>query len=92
MLNIHRDVSVYGNIRFQLWNPNTEKGVANVSLNVGEYTVTTNAEGFVSLQIPLAEQKSSYPIIAPMPLNENSNILRMPCGERVIVSLPFIEK
>ena len=91
LLNIHRDVSVYGNIRFQLWNPNTEKGVANISLKVGKYSVTTDAEGFVSLQIPLAEQKSSYPIVAPILLGEGSNIIHMPCGERVIVSLPFIK-
>ena len=92
LLDIYRNQSVYGNIRFQLWDPNTEKGVAGIPLKVGEYAVTTNAEGFVTLSIPLAEQKSSYPIMAPIPLAEGSDILRMPCSERVIVPLPFIEK
>lgn len=92
LLNIYRDVSVYGNIHFQLWNPNTEKGVANVSLKVESYNVMTNAEGYVLLSVPLAKQKASYQITAPMPLAESSNIIHMPCGERVIVSLPFIGK
>ena len=92
LLNIRRNPSIYGNIRFQLWNPNTEKGVADASLKVGEYTVTTDTKGFVSLSIPLIEQKTSYPITAPMTLDENSTILYMPCGKRVIISLPFIEK
>lgn len=91
ILNIRRNPSIYGDIRFQLWDPNTEEGVSNILLKVGEYPITTDADGFVSLSIPLTKQKASYPITAPMPLDEGSYTLHMPCGERVIVLLPLID-
>lgn len=88
-LALRRDPTVYGEVRFQLWDPNEETGVANVPLKIGTYIVTTDADGFVSLSIPLADQQASYRITAPMPLDENSSTLLMPCGKRIIVFLPF---
>lgn len=93
VLAVQRNPSVYGDVRFQLWNPNTESGVAEAVMAVGEYEVMTDAEGFVSLSIPLTAQKATYPItISGMTLDESCSILHMPCGEQVIVSLPFIDQ
>lgn len=91
-LDIRRDPKVYGEVRFQLWDPNEEKGVANAQLRVGDYAVTSDAEGWVKLFVPLEKQRASYPVTASMPLHEDTRSISMPCGERVIISLPYKEK
>ena len=85
VLPIRRDAQVYGDVRFRLWNPNTERFVPNTSIQVDGQSVATDAEGNVRLTIPLSRQKPFYIVTAPLPLA--SDTLFMPCGESDVISL-----
>ena len=61
-LNIRRDPSVYGDVLFRLWNLRTEKPLPDTELMVAGRNVTTDAEGYVSLFVPLEEQSENYPV------------------------------
>ena len=80
VLNIHRDPKVYGNVNFLLWNPNTDKPVTNVKLEIAGQTVTSDDSGHVSLFIPLERQKKAYHINVSLPLDKDT--VGMPCNER----------
>ena len=80
-LPLRRDPSVYGAIRFRLWDPEAGQSVAGMQLRIGGHEVTTDAAGRGSLFVPLAEQQTSYPVTAPVPLETDR--LYMPCGDQV---------
>ena len=82
-LNILRNPDIYGNVHFLLWNPNTEKPVANMKIFVGEHEAISDAEGNVKLNVPLKEQQHAYPVKADIML-ENDTIY-MPCGENDVL-------
>lgn len=83
MLNIRRDPSVYGNVHFRVWNPNTEKPVTNAEVDIAGYKTISDSDGLVSLNIPLEHQRNAYHIQANIPL-ENDTIY-MPCGKDDVV-------
>lgn len=62
VLNIKRNPAVYGNLRYKLWNPETERTSPNTEIVIDGHRVTSDVEGYVTLTIPLAEQKVAYPI------------------------------
>ncbi len=77
-VNITRDPKVYGDIRFRIWNQSEEKMVPGVTVELAGQTVVSDAQGYVSLTVPLAEQQKTYPLSSSVPLHEDS--LYMPCG------------
>lgn len=77
-VNIARDPKVYGDIRFRIWNRSEEKMVPGVTVAVAGQTVVSDAQGYVSLTVPLAEQRKTYPLSSSVTLHEDS--LYMPCG------------
>jgi hypothetical protein len=77
-LNIRRNPDYYGSIHFRLWNGNYEKGVPNTEVLVDGHVAHSDGEGYVSLAIPLAEQKTAYPVSATVPLQNDT--LHLPCG------------
>lgn len=77
-LNIYRNPVVFGDIQFDLWNPETESNVPNALLLVEKYEVMTDEKGHASLFIPLEAQDTLYHVTASVPLE--NNILHMPCG------------
>ena len=83
-IDIRRDPSVYGNVYFRLWNPNTEKTSANTELSIDGHPAKSDANGYVTLTIPLAEQKTAYPVRSTTLSLENS-ILYPPCGPDDII-------
>ena len=83
VLNIRRNPSVYGDIHFYIWNPDKEEFVANAEIMIDGHEVVSDADGLVTLQIPLASQKSSYVIEMSIPLK--NNVVTMPCGENDVV-------
>lgn len=85
VLNMHRDPSVYGNIQFRLWNPEREETVAGVEMEIAGQTVTSDAEGRVSLFVPLEAQQTKYCIRTSMPL-ENDTIY-LPSGSDDVILL-----
>lgn len=78
VLNIRRDPSVYGDVHFRLWNPETETTVPNVEVEIAGQTAISDEEGRISLVIPLEAQREAYPISASVPLANNT--IYMPCG------------
>lgn len=77
-VNIARDPKVYGDIRFRIWNQSAEKMVPGVTVKVAGQTVVSDAQGYISLTVPLAEQQKTYPLSSSVPLHEDS--IYMPCG------------
>ena len=82
-LNIHRDPAVYGNVKFGLWNPETETFITGVKLEVAGQVATTDKDGQVTLFVPLEKQSKSYKVKAPFPLY--NDMLSMPCGESDVI-------
>lgn len=78
-VNVARDPAVYGDIRFRLYDPQTEQYLSGVEVEIEGQTVWSDETGLVTLTIPLAAQKKTYPIMASIPLHEDS--LYMPCGD-----------
>lgn len=83
VLNIFRDPMVYGNVHFDTWNTDTEQNVANTTLVIEGFEVTTDANGHVQLFIPLEAQRKAYRIESPIPLINDT--LFMPCGENDVI-------
>lgn len=83
-LDIHRDSEVYGKVCFRLWDPNTEMGIANTTVDVAGHRVTSDADGAVSLFIPLEEQCCAYPVKAPFALEKDS--IYAPCNKYFVMS------
>lgn len=75
---VRRDVSVYGNINFRLWNPYTEKTVSNCQVEIQGQKTVSDSEGRVLLFVPLSLQQPVYRVSAAVPLEDS--LLYMPCG------------
>jgi hypothetical protein len=82
-LDIRRNPDYYGQVRFQLWNSDTEKSVANVEVLIDGHMARSDGEGYVSQTIPLVEQKIAYPVCTAVPLQDDT--LHMPCGPNDIL-------
>ena len=82
-LDIRRDPSVYGNVKFGLWDPETETFISGTRLEVAGQVVATDKEGQVSLFVPLEQQRKTYQVKAPFPLY--NDIITMPCGESDVI-------
>ena len=78
-VNVARDPAVYGDIRFRIYDPQTEQYLSGVEVLIEGQTVWSDETGLVTLTIPLAAQKKTYPIMASVPLHEDS--LYLPCGD-----------
>ena len=82
-LDIRRDPAVYGNVKFGLWNPETETFIGGVKLEVAGQTVTTDKDGQVSMFVPLEQQRKTYQVKAPFTLY--NDMITMPCGESDVI-------
>ena len=82
-LNLKRNPAYYGNVRFTLWNVAAEKPVPNVKVNVEGFEATSDANGQVSIDIPMDQQRPRYNVTATSPAI--SGTIEMPCGEDEII-------
>ena len=82
-LNIYRDPTVYGDVKFALWNPSNETFISGVRLEVGGQEVISDKDGQVTLFVPLEKQSKRYLVKAPFPLNKDS--ITMPLGESDVI-------
>ncbi len=78
VLNISRNPSVFGDVHFRLWNPETEKPLANEVIEVAGQTATSDEDGRVSLFVPLEVQQAKYAIKSSVPLANDT--VYLPCG------------
>ena len=79
LLNVYRDVDVYGKVRFHVWNPDKEMTVADVKVRVDGHEAVSDKDGSVTLFIPLETQRPAYKVEADRPLLNDT--IYMPCGE-----------
>ena len=77
-LNIRRNPEIYGNVHFRLWNPDTEQTSANTDVIIDGHPAKSDGNGYVSLKIPLKEQKKKYMVFSSISLIDS--IITMPCG------------
>lgn len=82
-INIRRDPAVYGNIRFTLWNPDTEQTLPGIALRVNREKTVSDKRGVVTLFIPLQFQKQKYEVVSE-DLHINDTLF-MPCGDSDII-------
>lgn len=82
-VNIYRDVQVYGNVSFGLWDRETESFIPNSPIQVGGVKTRTDSKGKVSVFIPLEQQRTTYQVNALFPLYNST--ITMPCGENDVV-------
>lgn len=83
VLNIQRDASIFGDVHFQLWNPDKEAPVVNAEIEIVGQKVTSNENGNISLFVPLMKQQQTYYVKASVPLANNT--IYMPCGPNDVV-------
>lgn len=83
IIPMKRNGEVYGNVRFGIWNPHTEKLIANINIKVDGTTVKSDSKGIVSLYIPIERQKTKYLLSADVPLKDT--VINMPCGKNDVI-------
>lgn len=84
-IDVQRNPDVYGSIRFKLWNPDTEQISANTEVTVDGNLVTSDTDGYITLTIPLSEQKVSYPVSSSS-ITLTDTIIHLPCGEDDVIT------
>mgnify|MGYP002624090739 CR=1 FL=1 len=82
-LNIQRNESVYGDVRFCLWDEAAGTAVPNCRIEIAGLETYSDANGNVTLSVPLALQQPVYHISSSLPLERDS--IGMPCGEYDLV-------
>ena len=82
-LNIQRNDSVFGNVNFRIYNPNTEMYVGNTPIRLAGQETVSDSSGRVSLFVPLEKQQRYYIITGPLQF-ENDTVY-MPNGKDDVV-------
>ena len=82
-VDLYRDPTVYGDIRFRLWSLANEAPVANTTVDIEGRQVMSDENGMVTLTLPIEAQRKTYKINADIPLVTDS--LFMPCGEDDVI-------
>lgn len=78
-LNIYRNDTVFGKVNFRIYDVNTETYVSNATVSIAEQKAFTDANGRVSLSVPLEKQQRYYLVTSSIPLEKDT--LFMPCGK-----------
>lgn len=83
-VSISRNPHIYGDISFSLWDENAEQYVPNKSFEIAGQSVTSDANGKISLFVPLEKQCTIYIVEKPStPLQTDT--IYMPCGEHNVL-------
>ncbi|MDO4171197.1 MAG: toll/interleukin-1 receptor domain-containing protein [Prevotellaceae bacterium] len=76
VINMSRNPHSYGDVTFRLWGINKERGVSNTAISIAGQKVKSDADGYVSIFIPLDKQNTIYHIESEQDLIDS--ILIMP--------------
>lgn len=81
---ICRNPHIYGDVSFSLWDENAEQYVPNKSFEIAGQSVTSDANGKISLFVPLEKQCTIYIVEKPStPLQTDT--IYMPSGEHNVL-------
>ncbi len=83
-INIHRDPEAFGNVHFRLWNPDTERTSPHTAVTIDGHTTMSDGNGYVTLAIPLPEQKMAYPI-SSRSITLVKDTVTLPCGPNDVI-------
>lgn len=83
-VTINRDMQVYGNVHFGLWDLDSESMLPGRHIEVDGIKVKSDSLGFVNLTIPFEKQKSAY-LVRSDELDLNDSLVYMPCGENDVI-------
>lgn len=83
-IDIHRNPSVYGDVHFQIWDEDAN-GVPLVEVSILGYKDTSTIDGYISLFIPLEEQRDKYHVASSVPLQRDT--VCMPRSENDIIQI-----
>lgn len=72
ILDIRRNPMYYGDVHFRLWDPHIEEYIPNTPVEVNGHKTVSDQEGQVKVFIPLKQQRQSYLVKAPFPLETDS--------------------
>lgn len=78
-VDIRRNPATYGHLRYKLWKINQDRSIPDAAITIDGHPVTSDHEGYVTLSLPLEEQKSVYPI-SSQSLHLADSAVIMPCG------------
>ena len=81
-LSLARDEALYGRVHFHIVGLRHPE---RANIRVGDYTAQADEAGLVELDIPIAEQRTAYPVF----IDNHIDTLYMPCGEDAIIYLPY---
>lgn len=88
-IDIHRNPSVYGNIKFQIWDENAN-GIPNVDIKILNNEAVSDAEGYVSLFIPFEQQQTKYKVVSSFDFI--SDTITMPSGENDVLIIKHLAR
>lgn len=82
LVNIRRNPHVYGDLRFQIWDEDANT-VPNVDIKILDYETMSDTEGYVSMFIPLEQQRVKYQVQSSFKFRNDT--ITTPCGENDIL-------
>lgn len=80
-LPLCRDAALYGHVHFRLVGSSHPE---RANVQIAAYPVQSDADGLIELDIPIAEQRTAYPVT----IDHYTDTLYMPCGEDAVIVLP----
>ena len=83
LMDICRDSSVYGNVKFRIWDQCRSKYIVGEIVSIAGYEVSSDANGQFHLYVPLKFQKSAYHVESNLILE--CDTLYMPCAENDVL-------
>lgn len=83
LLNLYRNNSIFGAVRFRLYNPNSEQYLSNVKLGIAGQEAYTDTDGYVSFFIPLHDQRPYYIVKSSLSLEQDT--VFVPCNENCTI-------
>ena len=83
-IEVYRNPEVFGNVHFRLWNPDTEQTSPNTTVTIDGHSVKSDANGYVTLSVPLSEQKTAYPVTSSTTTLVDKTI-SLPCGPNDVI-------
>lgn len=70
-VGLERDPDRYGRIRYKLWDPEAERPMPGIWVEIAGLRVVSDENGMIRMDIPLQSQRVRYPVKAAIPLRDS---------------------